>query len=47
ATEQQPLSDDEIAQRLREQGFPVARRTVAKYRALERISSVSNRIRAS
>lgn len=28
----QPLSDQEIMERLRESGFPVARRTVAKYR---------------
>lgn len=27
-----PLSDDELADRMKEQGFPVARRTIAKYR---------------
>lgn len=30
--ERQPLTDDEIADRLRERGFALARRTVAKYR---------------
>ncbi|MGD9001587.1 MAG: hypothetical protein PVF04_02895, partial [Anaerolineae bacterium] len=35
-----PLSDQEIAERLREQGCDVARRTVAKYRnALEILPS--------
>lgn len=32
ATEERPLSDAELAQRLSAQGFTVARRTVAKYR---------------
>lgn len=32
-----PLSDDEIAERLTAQGHPLARRTVAKYRGIERI----------
>lgn len=32
-----PLSDDEIAEHLMVQGFPLARRTVAKYRSLEKI----------
>lgn len=32
-----PYSDDEIAELLTDQGFPLARRTVAKYRGLERI----------
>jgi RNA polymerase sigma-54 factor len=32
AQEQHPLSDLEISQRLAEQGYVVARRTVAKYR---------------
>ena len=27
-----PLSDEKISERLQEEGFPVARRTVAKYR---------------
>jgi RNA polymerase sigma-54 factor len=45
ATEDKPLSDDEIAQRLGEQGFPVARRTVTKYRAMEGISSAVERAR--
>jgi len=29
-----PLSDEELSQQLKEQGFPVARRTVAKYREM-------------
>lgn len=37
ANERQPLSDSEIAERLAQQGFRVARRTVAKYRAMEGI----------
>lgn len=32
AAEREPLTDTELAQRLRAQGFPLARRTVAKYR---------------
>jgi RNA polymerase sigma-54 factor len=32
-----PLSDSALAERLAEQGYPVARRTVAKYRAMEGI----------
>ncbi len=32
-----PYSDDEIADELTAQGFPLARRTVAKYRSLEKI----------
>jgi len=35
--EPHPLSDTEIGERLAEQGFPVARRTVAKYRSMEGI----------
>lgn len=35
--EQKPLSDTQLAASLREQGFDVARRTVAKYRAMEGI----------
>ncbi len=35
--EQKPLSDTQIAERLMEQGYPVARRTVAKYRSMEGI----------
>lgn len=35
--EEKPLSDIEIAERLAIQGYPVARRTVAKYRAMEGI----------
>jgi RNA polymerase sigma-54 factor len=27
-----PLSDDELAERMKQKGFPLARRTVAKYR---------------
>jgi RNA polymerase sigma-54 factor len=33
ATEERPLSDASLAERLAERGIPVARRTVAKYRA--------------
>jgi RNA polymerase sigma-54 factor len=35
--ESAPLSDDDLAARLRQMGFPVARRTVTKYRNMERI----------
>ena len=38
-----PLSDSKIAQMLGEQGFVVARRTVAKYREALRIPPVSLR----
>ena len=34
---QKPYSDDEIADLLTARGFPLARRTVAKYRGIERI----------
>ena len=37
AQERQPLSDTEIADLLADQGFAVARRTVAKYRSMEGI----------
>ena len=37
AQERQPLSDTEIADLLADQGFIVARRTVAKYRSMEGI----------
>lgn len=37
AQEQKPLSDTQIAERLMEKGYPVARRTVAKYRSMEGI----------
>ncbi|MEW5872503.1 MAG: hypothetical protein AB1894_24790 [Chloroflexota bacterium] len=37
AEEVKPLSDAQIARKLEKQGFPVARRTVAKYRAMEGI----------
>lgn len=36
-TEPRPLSDDELARQLGEQGYPIARRTVAKYRDLMKI----------
>ncbi|MEZ5658953.1 MAG: RNA polymerase factor sigma-54 [Burkholderiaceae bacterium] len=39
----QPLSDSQIAKMLGEQGFVVARRTVAKYRESMRIAPVSQR----
>ncbi|MCS6994451.1 MAG: hypothetical protein NZP74_11535 [Anaerolineales bacterium] len=35
--ESRPLTDDELAESLRRAGFPVARRTVSKYRAMEGI----------
>lgn len=35
--ENHPLTDDELAERLRQAGFVVARRTVSKYRAMEGI----------
>ena len=41
--ELQPLSDDQIAQRLAAQGLRVARRTVSKYRTLKRIPASSQR----
>ncbi len=37
SSEIRPLSDTEIAEQLIQQGYPVARRTVAKYRAMEGI----------
>lgn len=37
ASERKPLSDTEIQKRLKERGIEVARRTVAKYRAMEGI----------
>jgi len=37
ANEKKPLNDSQIATILTEQGFPVARRTVAKYRTIEGI----------
>ena len=39
----QPLSDNRIAEMLGDQGFMVARRTVAKYREALRIPAVANR----
>ncbi|MCS7168336.1 MAG: RNA polymerase factor sigma-54 [Gemmatales bacterium] len=38
-----PYSDEELVQKLREQGLPVARRTVTKYRKLLRIPSSRQR----
>lgn len=40
---QNPLTDQELADRLEEQGYPVARRTVAKYRDLLHIPVAKNR----
>ena len=37
AEETKPLTDTQLAEMLKEQGYPVARRTVAKYRAMEGI----------
>jgi len=42
-----PYSDDEIADALTAQGFPLARRTVAKYRGLEKILPARLRKRAA
>lgn len=39
ANEKTPLSDDELARELAERGYPIARRTVAKYRDVMRIPS--------
>jgi RNA polymerase sigma-54 factor len=41
-----PLSDDAITRLLHEEGFHIARRTVAKYRKLDRIPSSSQRCRS-
>ncbi len=41
-----PLSDDTITRRLHDEGFHIARRTVAKYRKLDRIPSSSQRCRS-
>ena len=38
-----PLSDESIAERLKSQGFPVARRTIAKYRGILGIPGTSER----
>jgi RNA polymerase sigma-54 factor len=38
-----PLSDEAIAAKLKEQGFPVARRTVAKYRGVLGVPGTSER----
>ena len=38
-----PLSDEAIAERLKSQGFPVARRTIAKYRGILGIPGTSER----
>lgn len=45
AEEQKPQSDAELALRLKAMGFPVARRTVAKYRAMEHIPPAYRRRR--
>ncbi len=45
ANERRPQSDAELARRLKALGFPVARRTVAKYRAMERIPPAHQRRR--
>jgi RNA polymerase sigma-54 factor len=37
AGETRPLSDDELARQLGELGYPLARRTVAKYRDIMKI----------
>ena len=38
-----PLSDDRLSEMLKKEGFPVARRTVAKYRAILGIPGTSER----
>jgi RNA polymerase sigma-54 factor len=38
-----PLSDDRLSEMLKKEGFPVARRTVAKYRGLLGIPGTSER----
>ena len=38
-----PLSDEALAAKLKEQGYPVARRTVAKYRSMLGIGGTSER----
>jgi RNA polymerase sigma-54 factor len=38
-----PLSDDELVKKLQEAGYPVARRTVTKYRKLLNIASSRQR----
>jgi RNA polymerase sigma-54 factor len=43
AAEQRPMSDDELAQELKLMGLGVARRTVAKYREIERIPPANER----
>jgi len=40
-----PLSDEKISEKLKEKGFPVARRTVAKYRGLAHIPGAAERRR--
>lgn len=42
-----PLTDEELAERLRAEGFAVARRTVTKYREMARIPSARARRRAA
>lgn len=41
--ESAPLSDDELAEKLNDLGYPVARRTVAKYRSMEGILPAGRR----
>lgn len=43
SSEERPLSDEELAERLRAHGYPVARRTVTKYRGLLGIPAASQR----
>lgn len=43
AEETRPLSDDELAAALTQLGYPVARRTIAKYRSMEGILPASQR----
>lgn len=47
AEERQPLSDAQIATLLRKQGYNIARRTVAKYRAMEGILPLHTRQKTS
>lgn len=40
---QHPLTDDQLAQELQARGFPIARRTIAKYRSQLKIGTASQR----
>ncbi|MGB9669209.1 MAG: hypothetical protein ACPL0B_02375, partial [Anaerolineales bacterium] len=46
-SESRPLTDIELVERLRERGYQVARRTVAKYRSMEGIMPSHSRKRSN